>query len=98
MRFIQFTNVSRADRKRYFNLIPQKSTLHLCFQLQMAAVACNDQFRDRAAITELAPPWSSIVGVGSDQAAFLVILASEIVTVEVTTVNRFRHRRLAIPV
>jgi hypothetical protein len=80
-----------ANGKGNFDAITQERSLDFALQHEVAAVAFHEQLGDRAAVTELSLPWSSIIGVGRNEPAFFFVLTAKVVPVEVSTIDRFVH-------
>lgn len=88
---IQADLVFATDGKGHFHAIAQKFAFDLGFEQKIAAIADNEEFWDRAAITQAAMPRSHVVGIGCDEPALLFILAAKVISIEITTVNGFVH-------
>jgi hypothetical protein len=82
-----------ADCEGHFDILPNKFALNRPLQYQITTIAGNQNFGNRAGITEFAFPWPLIVGIRVQQATLFMITSSMIIAIKVTTVNRtFTHQ------
>ena len=61
---VQLVQMEGTDGKSHLDPFPQKALLHLSFQQQIEAGACEQQIRHRAGVAEFATPGPTVAGAG----------------------------------
>src|SRR5690606_8101085 len=86
-----FEHVLCTHSERHFDLAAQEALDDDSFEGQIARVAHDEDFRDRASIAVASLPGMLVGGVRLEQATFFLVLAPEIVAVEIAAVDGFLH-------
>lgn len=80
-----------ADGKGHFDIIAQKLALNFGFEQKITAVADDQEFGHRTAITQATMPRAAVFWVSSNQPALFFIFAAEVISVEIAAIHRFFH-------
>jgi len=89
LRVVQFDQMLATDREGNHHSFKEQSLFHLHFKQKRTTIAGQQKGGNRAAIAQSAPPRTRVVGVFLKKTTCLPMVAPVIISIKISTVDRF---------